>query len=129
MGKAIWAGIIYFTLVFAAGVALGTLREVVLRPVLGAPLAVAVEVPLLVLFSWFVCRWTLAFVRVAPGLAERLVMGALAFALLLAAEFGLSAVLYGRTQAQHIATYQQVSVLIGLAGQIVFALFPLIQRR
>lgn len=48
--------------------------------------------------------------------------------LLLAAECGLDVALNGRDLADHFARYQQPAALLGLAGQVLFALFPLLRR-
>jgi hypothetical protein len=54
-------------------------------------------------------------------------MGATAFILLLATELLLSVILFDRTIAEALEIYRTVGGLMGLTGQIVFALFPVIQ--
>lgn len=46
------AGLAYFTLVFAAGFALGTARVLVLLPGVGETTAVLLELPLILTVSW-----------------------------------------------------------------------------
>ncbi len=55
-------------------------------------------------------------------------MGGGAFLLLMAAELGLAMTAFDRTVAEHVRSYQSLSAIVGLAGQIVFAFIPLLQR-
>ncbi len=118
-------GTAYVAAVFAAGFVLGVLRTLVLAPRLGELIAVLVELPLMLTIAWLVCkrilrRWPLSALA-AVG------MGAIAFLLLMGAEAALSTLLAGRTLAEHLALYTQWPHRAGLAGQLVFALFPAIQ--
>ncbi|MEQ9487368.1 MAG: hypothetical protein RIM72_00060 [Alphaproteobacteria bacterium] len=122
--RAAAAGAAYFGAVFAIGFVLGTLRVFIVMPAVGETAAVAIELPVILTLSWLVCRWLIVRVVVAPELAPRLVMGGLAFGMLMAAELGLSAFVFGRTFADHLAHYRTFSGLLGLAGQIAFAAFP-----
>jgi hypothetical protein len=56
-------------------------------------------------------------------------MGGLALTLLLLAETALATLGLGRTLAEHLASYQNLPERLGLAAQIAFGLFPLLQRR
>jgi hypothetical protein len=56
-------------------------------------------------------------------------MGSIAFALVMVAELTGSVLLLGRSVAQHLASYRSVAAVIGLATQIAFATFPLVQAR
>ncbi len=122
--RAAAAGAAYFGAVFVIGFVLGTLRVFIVMPVVGEPASVAIELPVILTLSWVACRWLIARVDVAPELAPRLVMGGIAFGMLMAAELGLSAFVFGRTFADHLAHYRTFSGLLGLAGQIAFAAFP-----
>jgi hypothetical protein len=51
-------------------------------------------------------------------------MGAIAFALLMVLEFGVSTLLFGNTPGAHLARYAEAVPLLGLAGQLVFAAMP-----
>jgi hypothetical protein len=55
-------------------------------------------------------------------------MGGVALVLLLGAELGLSVLAFGRTIAEHLASYGSPAGALGLAGQVAFALFPLLRR-
>jgi hypothetical protein len=58
-----------------------------------------------------------------------LIMGAVAFALLMIAELCLSMVLFGRSLIGHLEPYRSSSALLGLAGQLGFAAMPLIRQK
>ena len=116
----------YVGAVFVAGVALGVLRTLWLAPAVGPVAAEALELPLMLGFSAAVAcrllrRWPLA--RGPAALA-----GGLALLLLLAAEVGVS-LLAGRDLASHWALYRHADAQLGLAGQIVFGVFPAVLSR
>jgi ABC-type uncharacterized transport system permease subunit len=127
--RAIVAGILYFAAAFALGFVLGTVRTLWLAPRLGAAAATALELPVMLAFSWLVCGWLLRKGSVPHTLPARLAMGATAFVLLMIAEAGVSVLLLGRTVRDHLATYRELAPLLGLAAQIAFALFPTFHRR
>lgn len=129
MRSAVEAGVAYFASVFAAGFALGIVRVTVLVPLVGALGAVLLELPVILTASWILCGWILRRFDVAPEVSLRLVMGGVAFALLLGAEVVLSTVAFGRTPAGYLSSFATAEGAIGLAGQIVFALFPWMRLR
>ena len=128
MGKAIRAGALYFALVFALGFVLGTIRTLFLEPSLGNLAAALIELPVMLAAAWAICGWVLRRTAVPPRTSERLAMGATAFLLLMIAELAVSVLLLGRTPAGHLATYRLFDKQLGLAAQLLFALFPLIRR-
>lgn len=127
--RATTAGMAYFGAVFTAGFALGTLRVLVLMPRLGEGLAVVLELPIMLALSWLACRWLIARFAVPATLIARLVMGTLAFAILMLAELGVSTFAFGRSISAHIDHYRELSAMLGLMGQIAFAMFPIIQSK
>ena len=129
MQRAVIAAFAYFTLTFAAGFALGTLRTLLLAPRLGEMLAVIIEVPIMLTIAWWACGWDLRRFRVSHGTADRALMGLVAFALLMMAEAAVAIFLFGRTLAQHIVTFAEPAAEVGLAAQLVYAAFPLFRRR
>ena len=54
-------------------------------------------------------------------------MAGVAFAFLMIAEVGLSVFLFDRSVMAHLHHVTDSAGLIGLAGQVAFALFPLLQ--
>lgn len=124
MRSAVGAGAAYFASVFAAGFALGIVRVSVLVPLVGSLGAVLVELPVILTASWILCGWILRRFDVPRAVSRRLVMGGVALALLLGAEVVLAAVAFGRTPAAYLSSFATTEGAVGLAGQIVFALFP-----
>src|SRR5438477_5712827 len=127
MVAAIRAGIAYAIVVFLIGFGLGTFRVLLLIPHVGETVAVSLETPLMLAASWFVCRWCVDLLDVPRRVGARAVMGVVAFTVLMLAEFGLSALVFGRSEAEFAASYSSVSGAIGLVAQIIFAIFPAAQ--
>lgn len=118
------AGGLYFAIVFAAGFVLGTVRVLVLEPVLGGFAAVAIETPVILAVSWIVSGVLIRRLAIAPGLAARLVMGVSAFFFLLTAELGLSVLGFGLSATEFAAGLMEPAGLLGLTAQLVFAAMP-----
>jgi hypothetical protein len=117
----------YFAVVFAAAFLFGALRVTLIAPQIGPLAAVALEVPLILGLSWIVAgrvlrRWPLTF-------GKAITMGALAFALLMLAEFTLAYALSGQTPPTYAATFRTALGALGLAGQLGFALIPALRAQ
>jgi hypothetical protein len=125
MRRAVAAGSLYFGIVFALGFVLGVVRTLAVEPAFGKTLGVVVELPVMLTASWWVCRRLMRRMGVA-GIHEAALMGALAFVLLMGAEAAMSVLLFGRTLSAHLALYAEPADLLGLVGQVVFAILPLI---
>ena len=127
MGKALFFGAIYFAIVFAVGFALGTLRVLAVAPATGAVIAVLLEAPIMIGVSWIVARSLLRNRRFGAG--ECALMGGFAFGLLMAAECTLAIILFDQSAAGWAAALVTPLGLIGLSGQVVFGIIPLLIRR
>ncbi|MDP3895813.1 MAG: hypothetical protein Q8Q62_03975 [Mesorhizobium sp.] len=125
--RAVKAGAVYVALVFAAGFLFGTVRVLWLAPRVGAPAAVALELPLILLVSWIACGWCLDRFLPAARPGERMLMGGSAFAMLMAAELVLSTVFFGNSLATYFDALLSPEGLLGLAGQALFGAMPLIR--
>lgn len=127
MRDVIRAALAYLAVVFAVAFLLGTIRVLWLIPRMGELWAVLIEVPLLLALSWVVAG---AVLRRRPlvGLASRAAMGATAFAGLMALELAVGRFGFGQSLAGMLAAMGQPAGLIGLAGQIGFALIPAIRQ-
>lgn len=124
------AGVVYFAIVFAAGFVFGTARAVLAADAPEMRLAaVAIELPLILAVSWFACRFVVRRFAMPAEVAARAGMGAVAFLLLMAAEAALGVGLAGRSLGEHFALYAEASHALGLVGQVVFGLLPLVQIR
>lgn len=122
-GKAIVAGTAYAIAIFLIGSVLGVVRILALEPRLGALKATALELPLMLGLAWLVSAFLAHHAEIPPRAPDRLLMGGLALLLLLGAEMGLAVMLYRSVD------YREPAALLGLAGQVAFALFPLLQAR
>jgi hypothetical protein len=125
--RAVELGLIYFAVVFAAGVVIGTIRTLVLIPALGELVAVLVELPVILSIAWAACGRLLRDRRLTAAEAAAMVVAA--FMLLMLGEAAVSRWLAGLTMAEHLALYAEPAHLVGLGGQLAFAAFPLLRRR
>ncbi len=123
------AGVAYFALVFMAGAGFGTVRTLLLEPRLGPLPATLAELPLMLGVSWLGCGWVLRRLDVSADLRNRLLMGGIAFTLLMAAELSLTVLAVGGSVADHFQAYRDPARLVGLVGQLLFAAFPLVRAR
>jgi hypothetical protein len=117
------AAIAYWALILALGFVLGTVRVLWLAPLVGALPATALELPLMLAASWWVAGWLMRRFAIASS-GEALAMGVMAFALLLASECLLAVAISGQTAAAWITGLSEPHALLGLGGQLVFALMP-----
>ena len=129
MTRAAIAGATYFAIVFACGFVFGTVRVLVLAPLLGTMAAVLVELPLIVTVAWLTCQrltdWFLVPRRIGPGL----MMGGVAFIMLMTAEASLSVMVFQKSLATFAVALTSLPGALGLAGQVAFGVFPLILTR
>lgn len=123
MAAACFTGLLYFLVVFTIAFATGVARVLLVAPRLGPMPAVMLEVPLLVVASWIVARHLLRTRSLT--LPERAAMGATAFALTMASEAALSAIMRGQSVTDWAATVATPPGLVGLAGQVAFGAMPI----
>ena len=123
------AGITYFLIVFGAGVVFGGARVLYLLPVFGLVAALLIELPVMLLISWIACAVLVDRLSVAPTLSARLAMGGVAFGVLMAAELLVSVFLLDRSVDDHLRAYVTWSAMLGLAAQLAFGMFPVLQMR
>jgi len=124
--RATKAGALYAIIVFLIGFILGTIRVLLVAPRLGETMAVIIEAPMILAASWFVCRWCVDRLDVEPTVPARSLMGLVAFLVLMSFEVGLGAV-FDRSLVDQVAIYGSLAGSIGLAAQVIFAMFPVIQ--
>ena len=126
---ALAAGFWYFLIIFLAGFLLGTVRVLVLAPHIGELAAVAVEGPIILAVSWVTCRWLIGKRHVPARGGPRLIMGGSAFGCLMLAEAALALWVFQLSLAEHLHGYREPAHALGLAGQIVFGMFPWVQLK
>ena len=124
---AVRAGVAYCVIVFAIGFCLGIVRVLVVVPRLGELAAVTLEAPIMLAASWAVSLSCIRRFRIPAVPLPRLLMGVVAFALLIGLEAALSVLLFGWSMADWLAQYRTVPGMIGLAAQGAFGLVPLVQ--
>jgi len=127
MRTAAAAGAFYFLSAFVVGVVLGTARVLLVAPHIGPLAAVALELPLMLAASWLFSRVITA--RLSVPASARILMGVIAFGLLIAAETLLGILTFGQDLATQWARLATLPGALGLFGQILFAAIPRIQAR
>lgn len=126
MSRIAKAGLAYWAVIFALGFVLGTVRTLWGAEALGEANFILIEVPVMLLASFAAAHWlTRRFDIASTGAA--LGMGALAFALLMAAEVALSTAL-GLSVSLWISGLLSPPGLYGFLGQIAFGLMPVLAR-
>jgi hypothetical protein len=127
MSTATRAGALYALTAFLIGFILGTIRVLLIVPRIGETAAVLLETPLILAASWFICRWCVKRLGVPRKVGLRSLMGVVTFAVLMAAEFALGRLVFGRPVGEQLTAYGSPPGAIGLAAQIVVATFPVVQ--
>ena len=122
-----WAGIAYTVGVFAFAFAVGTIRVTLVAPRLGTLLAVVLEAPIVLAVSWRVSLWCTRRFNVSRDSRARILMGAVAFSVLMLLELGFSVLVFGETVDHYFAKYASTPGVIGLAMQVCFATLPWVQ--
>lgn len=120
------AGIAYAVTVFAIGFLLGTARILLLAPHVGSTIAVSVEVPIVLAASWYASRLWMKRLVVSTEIRARILVGAVALAILTILEVTLSIGLFHRILGEYLADLRSLAGVIGLAAQACFATFPLL---
>jgi hypothetical protein len=103
---------------------MGIGRVLVVAPRLGANAAVFLEIPVLLTVSWFVAR-RLVHKRFF-AFWQLVSIGASAFALTMISEAALADMIRGQSLAQWAADLVTPLGLVGLAGQLGFAIMPVL---
>ena len=129
MTRSLTAGAVYFATVFALGFALGTVRLLLLESRVGLWAATLIELPFMLAASWLLCRWVVERWQISPALGARLHVGAVAFGLLMAAEILIGLTLLDREMPYQIEAMTSGPGALGLAAQLLYASFPVLQMR
>jgi hypothetical protein len=113
----------YFLIVFSVAFVLGTIRTLWLVPMLGATWAVICEIPIIIGISYVAARYVIRRYEVKTR-RDALRVGAFAFAVLMIVESALAVLVFGESLAEWTASLFRIAGIIGLAGQMLFALMP-----
>lgn len=129
MGRVLKAAAVYFAVVFGVAFLLGVIRVLLVTPRVGPLAAVMMETPLVLIVSWAAARGTIAHFRIPAAARDRLTLGLIAFALLMAVELALSVLAFGLTPVGYFAAWAAPAGALGFSAQAVFALIPWLQTR
>ena len=112
----------YYSIIFAFAFGLGAARGLIIAPLIGETTAVLIEILILLLASRMVAR-RLVHNR-HFSFAQLLFVGAVAFGLTMVSEAALAGVIRHQSLSQWANSLTSPLGLVGLAGQIGFALMP-----
>src|SRR5512132_439914 len=127
--EALGAGALYFGVVFGAGVALGSLRTLLVVPRVGERTAELAEAPVMLVVTVLAARWVVRRRGVPPRPTRRLAAGLVALTLLVIAEALVVVGVRGLTPGQYVASRDPVAGPVYGAMLLVFAVMPVIVRR
>ena len=117
------AGAAYGVIGFGFGFVFGVMRTMLVAPAIGAFAAVAIETPLMLAACTPLARWCLRRWAITRP-SDAALMGLMAFAVLMVCEVLLGLAL-GQNLPVMLPAIARPAGLLGLAGQIGFALLPL----
>lgn len=127
--RSLTPALLYFSLVFAAGFALGPIRLFWAVPRFGTRTAELMELPIMLAVTVLAARWVIGKLKVPPEPSARLRMGGIAFVLMLVAEFAFVLRLRNLSISEYLATRDPVSGTAYYMMLLVFALMPLLVAR
>ncbi len=119
--RTVKAGAAYFALVFVVGFVLGVIRTLWVLPRVGVRSAELMESPLMFVATILAARWT---IRQWPG--GEVATGAIALALMLAAEAGVAIGIRREGLTEYIASRDPVSGTVYVFLLLLFGTMPLI---
>ena len=119
---AVFAGLVYFGVVFTFAFVMGIVRTLLVAPNVGPTVAVWLELPVVLAVSWVAARRLLR--HRSFTLPQRLIVGVTAFVATMVSEAAFAHVLRGQTVGQWAETLSSPLGLVGLAAQIGFAAMP-----
>jgi hypothetical protein len=123
------AGALYFGLVFAAGAALGPIRELWIIPRVGRAAGILLEAPVMLAAMIAAARWTSRRLAFPSTSTARAGMGFVALGLLLLAEITMALTFGGLSFKDYVATFSTVFGGISLVLFLLFAAMPLLVGR
>ena len=122
------SGATYFSLVFAVGFILGTIRVLVFVPLLGERAAELLEAPLMLFASFLAAIWVVRRFQIPAGARSRLPVGLVALMLLLVAEVLVVVLIRGLSLGEYIGSRDPVAGAVYLVCLAIFAVMPWLVR-
>lgn len=120
------SALLYFALVFGSGFALGMIRVPWLVPRFGARVAELIEMPVMLMITYFAARWIVKRPSAPATRGGRIAVGLLALGVVLMTEFSVVLWLQGITIRDALANRDPISGTAYALSLLVFALMPLI---
>jgi hypothetical protein len=124
MPKAVYAGFVYFGIVFGAGFVLGVVRVLFLVPRLGERWAELAEMPIMGFTIFLAAGYILRLFREVRVPSHALVAGLLALALMLCAELSLVVVIQSQPLVEYLSSRDKISGSVFVAMLLMFAVMP-----
>ena len=122
------ASLLYYIAVLGVGFVFGTIRVLLVAPLLDVRWAELLEQPLMLVASFYLARFVVR--RFGPFAASRrLAIGAVALVLMLATELSLTRFVQGQDLSQYLASRDPVSGTAYVLSLAAFALMPLLAGR
>lgn len=118
------AAALYAGAIFLFAFALGFVRVLAIAPAIGALAATALEIPIVLGASWWASRKIMARFAIPPRSSARLAVGAAALVILISLETVLGSAVFGNPLGDQLRAYATPEGMLGLAGQIAFAIVP-----
>lgn len=110
---------------YLAAFALGTVREFLVTPAVGLTDALLIEMPVMMVVSYFAARFVLDRTPEAKTPGDRLFVGCAAFMLLIMAEEAMTRILQGISIFTLWADFEPLAVIANIVGLGLFMLMPL----
>ena len=123
--RTVFAGMLYFVLVFGAGFILGPIRVLLIVPRLGERIAELIEAPVMFVVILFAAKLVVRKFRVPYAIGYRLLMGLLTFGLGLAFEVMLVLKLRGLTLSEYFRGRDPVASAVYYSLLVFCAILPL----
>ncbi len=124
------SGLLYFTIVFAIGFLLGTIRVLWVVPYVGILVAELMEMPLMLIAIVMTTNWLVQRLSIPPLWWVRLGMGFVALVCLLGVEFGPVLYLRGLSITDYLSTRNPIAGAVYYWMLGVFTVMPwLISQR
>ena len=120
------ASVLYFAVVFGAGMLLGPIRVFWLEPRLGKSIAVLCEMPLLLTTMVVAARWLPGFARLSGARGPLVAMGLGALVLQQLADFIVGIMLRGLTLSEQLQNFETPAGVMYAVALLLFAAMPLL---
>lgn len=126
--RSLQASLLYYIAVFGVGFVLGTIRVLLVAPLLDVRWAELFEQPLMLVASFYLARFAVR--RFGPFAASRrLAIGCIALMLMVATELSLTRFVQGQDLSHYLASRDRVSGAAYVLSLAAFALMPLLSGR